>query len=83
MPLGRGPRKTRPVNASRTGRTIGTTLRASRSSFVRLPLDIRAPGSQEAGDASRGTAELIVIRLCSSKDCDLLSVDSRRKQPTT
>ena len=47
MPLGRRPvRNTRPVNPSRMGEDNRDALRASRSSFVRLPLSIRGTGSQ-------------------------------------
>ncbi len=42
--------------------------RAGRSFVVRRPLDIHVTGSQEVGDASRGTSELIVVRTCNSKE---------------
>lgn len=58
------------------------TLRGGRSLVDRLPLDIHATGSQLAGDASRGTPQLIVIRNCNSNESDLFSVDNRRQQPT-
>ncbi|WP_448610280.1 hypothetical protein [Geodermatophilus sp. URMC 60] len=82
MPLGR--RSATPARCTFPhGEGDRDALRAGRSLVVRLPLDVGATGSQEAGNASRGTLELIVIRTCSSEESDLLSVDNRREQSTT